>query len=86
MPKDNKKPKFRLLSAVFATVCIILVGDAVAPTASIGNSQYFWWAITLLGFFVLSWEPNILPKGACIPGSKRPSAKNGLDVLLGTIG
>lgn len=52
MPKDNKKPKFRLLSAVFATVCIILVGDAVAPTASIGNSQYFWWAITLLGFFV----------------------------------
>lgn len=52
MPKDHKKPKFRLLSAVFATVCIILVGDAVAPTASIGNSQYVWWAIMLLGFFV----------------------------------
>ncbi len=52
MPKDNKKPKFRLFSAVLATVCIILVGDAVAPTASIGNSQYVWWIIMLLGFFV----------------------------------
>lgn len=52
MPKNNKKPKFRLISAVFATVCIILVGDAVAPTASIGNSQYVWWIVMLLGFFV----------------------------------
>lgn len=50
MPK--RKYKFRLFSAVLATVCIILVGDAVAPTASIGNSQYFWWIIMLLGFFV----------------------------------
>ena len=50
MPK--KKPKFRLFSAVLATVCIILVGDAVAPTASIGNSMYVWWAIMLIGFFV----------------------------------
>ncbi len=51
MPKKTKY-KFRLFSAVLATVCIILVGDAVAPTASIGNSQYFWWIIMLLGFFV----------------------------------
>ncbi len=51
MPKKHKY-KFRLFSAVLATVCIILVGDAVAPTAAIGNSQYFWWAIMLLGFFV----------------------------------
>ncbi|MBQ9180495.1 APC family permease [Candidatus Saccharibacteria bacterium] len=50
MPK--KKYKFRLFSAVLATVCIILVGDAVAPTASIGHSQYVWWAIMLIGFFV----------------------------------
>lgn len=50
MPK--KKYKFRLFSAVLATVCIILVGDAVAPTASIGNSMYVWWAIMLVGFFV----------------------------------
>ena len=52
MPKNNKKPKLRLISAVFATVSIILVGDAVAPTASIGNSQYVWWIVMLLGFFV----------------------------------
>jgi len=50
MPK--KKPKFRLFSAVLATVCIILVADAVAPTASIGNSQYLWWVIMIIGFFV----------------------------------
>ena len=50
MPK--KKYKFRLFSTVLATVCIILVGDAVAPTAAIGNSMYVWWAIMLIGFFV----------------------------------
>ncbi len=52
MPKTKQKHKFRLFSAVLATVCIILVGDAVAPTASIGNSQYIWWVIMLIGFFV----------------------------------
>lgn len=53
MPKKPKqKHKFRLFSAVLATVCIILVGDAVAPTAAIGNSQYLWWVIMLIGFFV----------------------------------
>ena len=46
------KKKFRLFSAVLATVCIILVVDAVAPTASIGNSQYLWWLIMIIGFFV----------------------------------
>ncbi len=51
MPKKHKY-KFRLFSAVLATVCIILVGDAVAPTASIGNSQYVWWIIMILGFFI----------------------------------
>ncbi len=51
MPRKPKY-KFRLFSAILATVCIILVGDAVAPTASIGNSQYFWWIIMLIGFFV----------------------------------
>lgn len=51
MPKKHKY-KFRLFSAVLATVCIILVGDAVAPTASIGNSQYIWWIIMILGFFI----------------------------------
>lgn len=50
MPK--KKYKFRLFSAVLATVCIILVADAVAPTASIGHSQYLWWLIMIIGFFI----------------------------------
>ncbi|MBR2587397.1 amino acid permease [Candidatus Saccharibacteria bacterium] len=48
----TKKPKFRLFSAVLATVCIVLVIDAVAPTAAIGNSQYAWWVIMILGFFI----------------------------------
>ena len=48
----QKKRRFRLFSAVLATVCIILVGDAVAPTASIGNSQYVWWILMILGFFI----------------------------------
>lgn len=48
----TKKPKFRLFSAVLATVCIILVIESVAPTASIGNSQYLWWILMLIGFFV----------------------------------
>lgn len=48
----QKKRKFRLFSAVLATVCIILVGDAVAPTASIGNSMYVWWLIMIIGFFI----------------------------------
>lgn len=52
MPNKKRKYKFRLFSAVLATVCIILVGDAVAPTAAIGNSQYLWWVIMLIGFFV----------------------------------
>ncbi len=53
MPNKKKSAKkFRLFSAVLATVCIILVGDAVAPTAAIGNSQYVWWIIMLLAFFV----------------------------------
>lgn len=50
MPK--KKYKFRLFSAVLATVCIILVVDAIAPTASIGHSQYLWWILMIIGFFV----------------------------------
>lgn len=45
-----KKKKFRLFDAILATVCIILVAESVAPTASIGNSQFFWWALLLIAF------------------------------------
>lgn len=45
-----KKKKFRLFDAILATVCITLVADSVAPTASIGNSQFFWWILLLIAF------------------------------------
>jgi len=44
--------KFRLFDAVLAAVCVILVVEAAAPTAAIGNSQYFWWVFLLIAFFV----------------------------------
>lgn len=45
-----KKKKFKLVDAVLATVCITLVAESVAPTAAIGNSQYFWWLFLILAF------------------------------------
>ena len=48
----TKKKKFRLLDAVLATVCITLVVESVAPTAAIGNSQYFWWIFLIIAFCV----------------------------------
>ena len=50
-PNKPKKP-FRLFDAVLATVCVILVVEAAAPSASIGNSKYFWWIVSLIGFFI----------------------------------
>ena len=47
-----KKKKFRLVDAVLATVCITLVAESVAPTAAIGNSQYFWWIFLIIGFLL----------------------------------
>lgn len=47
-----KKSKFSFFDAVLAMVCIVLVTEACAPTAAIGNSQYFWWGFLLLFFFV----------------------------------
>ena len=49
---EKKKKKFRLFDAILATVCITLVAESVAPTASIGNSQYFWWIFLLIAFCV----------------------------------
>jgi len=45
-----KKKKFKLVDAVLATVCVTLVAESVAPTAAIGNSQYFWWIFLILAF------------------------------------
>ena len=46
----EKKKKFKLVDAILATVCITLVAESVAPTAAIGNSQYFWWLFLILAF------------------------------------
>ena len=46
----EKKKKFRLVDAILATVCITLVAESVAPTAAIGNSQYFWWILLIIAF------------------------------------
>ncbi|MBQ8234149.1 MAG: APC family permease [Bacilli bacterium] len=45
-----KKKKFRLIDAILATVCITLVAESVAPTAAIGNSQYFLWILLIIAF------------------------------------
>ena len=47
----NKK-KFKLVDAILGTVCLTLVCESVMPTAAIGNTQYFWWILLLLGFCV----------------------------------
>ena len=45
-----KKKKFRLFDAILGTVCLTLVCESVMPTAAIGNTQYFWWLLLLVGF------------------------------------
>ena len=44
------KKKFRLFDAILGTVCLTLVCESVMPTAAIGNTQYFWWILLLVGF------------------------------------
>ena len=51
MSKKKVKP-FRLFDAVLACVCVILVVEAAAPSAAIGNSKYFWWLLSMVAFFL----------------------------------
>jgi len=44
--------KFKLFDAVLAAVCVTMVVESVAPTAAIGNSQYFWWLLMFIVFFI----------------------------------
>ncbi len=46
----EKNKKFRLLDAILGTVCLTLVCESVMPTAAIGNTQYAWWILLLIGF------------------------------------
>ncbi len=47
---EKRKKKFRLVDAILGTVCLTLVCESVMPTAAIGNTQYFWWILLLVGF------------------------------------
>lgn len=49
---DKGKKKFKLVDAILSTVCITLVAESVMPTAAIGNTQYFWWALLLIFFCI----------------------------------
>lgn len=52
MPKNNRTSKFRLLSAAISAVCLILAGSVIAPISAIGHTQYFWWTLLLIAFFI----------------------------------
>ena len=47
---EKGKKKFKLVDAILATECITLVAESVAPTAVIGNYQYFWWIFLIIAF------------------------------------
>ena len=49
---EKQKKKFKLFDAILGTVCLTLVCESVMPTAAIGNTQYFWWILLLIGFCV----------------------------------
>ncbi|MCP4180531.1 MAG: APC family permease [bacterium] len=48
MKKKNKN--LRLSDIVLMSVCVVLVLDTVAPSASIGVSSVFWWIFLLIAF------------------------------------
>lgn len=48
---ENKK-KLRLFDSVLMAVTVVLVAESVAPAAAVGPSQFFWWILLLLGFFL----------------------------------
>lgn len=48
---ENKKA-LRLFDSVLLSVTVILVAESVAPTAAVGPSQFFWWTLLLVAFFI----------------------------------
>ncbi|MEK5268726.1 APC family permease [Weizmannia sp. FSL W8-0401] len=48
----EEKKKLRLFDSVLLSVTVILVVESVAPSAAIGPSQFFWWALLLIAFFL----------------------------------
>ena len=47
-----KDKKIRLFDIVLMSVCVVIILDAVAPSASIGLSSVFWWIFLLIVFFL----------------------------------
>lgn len=48
----EEKKKFSLLSVVLTVISVVLVAEAAAPVAAIGNSQFFWWIFLLITFLL----------------------------------
>ncbi|MFB6467206.1 APC family permease [Cytobacillus sp. Hz8] len=48
----EKQKKLRLFDSVLLAVTVVLVAESVAPAAAIGPSQFFWWALLLVAFFL----------------------------------
>ena len=44
--------KFRMIDVLLSVVTSVLVCEAVAPAAAIGNAQFFWWAILIVAFLL----------------------------------
>lgn len=44
------KKKFRLFDAILSVICVVFVAEAAAPSAAIGNSQFFWWIFLIIAF------------------------------------
>lgn len=48
----GKEKKLRLFDSVLLAVTVVLVAESVAPAASVGPSQFFWWVLLLIAFFL----------------------------------
>ncbi len=47
-----KKNKLTILDSLLSVVCIVISMEAITPTAASGNSQFFYWAVILVLFFI----------------------------------
>jgi len=52
MPEKSAKKKFKLFDAVLASVCVVMTIEASAPAAKMGNSQFIWWGVLIVAFFL----------------------------------
>jgi len=44
------KKNFKLFDAILSVICVVFVAEAAAPSAAIGNSQFFWWIFLIITF------------------------------------